>query len=132
MSYHIKIVRANSDLEWWREDSDELLSPITLEEWLSAVEETANVRLAIGDQSFRHPRTGTVHSVPNSGGDVEFYFADEDRWARVFWWSPQGYISFPGSVRLETADDPYAMAARQLARFLGARLIGDCGETYDG
>jgi hypothetical protein len=111
-----------------RRTSDGTTLPITLEEWLEAVEATPGIRLADGPLQLRNPMTGEIITVQNAGGDVEVYFQDE--WVRVFFWTPAGLASFRATAETEHPDSEIRRAARALAKKLDADVVGDEGETY--
>jgi hypothetical protein len=105
--------------------------PVALSEWRAVVEQTPNVRLAGGDHEIANPKTGEVIRVANTGGDAEVLLSGGGQWRRVFRWSQIGNISFRAPNDFNRSDCEIRRVAAQLARVLGARLIGDEGETYD-
>jgi hypothetical protein len=105
-------------------------SPIALSHWRAAVQRTAGVRLANGDDEITNPKTGKTIRIRNLGGDVEMFFSGEDSRHRVFRWG-EGRISFNASPDFLEPDSEVRRLAAELARALGASLVGDEGETYD-
>jgi hypothetical protein len=105
-------------------------SPIALSDWCAAVQRTAGVRLADGDLEIADPRAGKIIRLPNLGGDAEMFFPAEARWQRVFYWR-SGRISFKASFDFVEPGSDIRRLAAELARALGASLVGDEGEIYD-
>jgi len=121
MGYNIHIRRHNTGVPD---------SPIALSDWRVAVECTDGVRMAEEDYQIANPKTGELIRIRNRGGDAEILFPDEGAWRRVFWWF-EGRISFGAPRDFELPTCFIRRAATDLARALGARLIGDDGEIYD-
>ena len=105
-------------------------SPIALSDWCAAVQRTAGVRLANGDDVITNPKTGETIRIRNLGGDAEMFVSAGARWYRVFCWS-EGRISFKAPPDFLEPDSALRRLAAELARALGASLVGDEGETYD-
>jgi hypothetical protein len=122
MAYEIHIKRIGPDGHF---------VPVTLSGWRAAVEQTPNVRLARGDDEIANSKTGEVIRITNAGGDVEVLLSGGGQWQRVFRWSQRGSISFKAPDDFSQPDCEIRRVAARLARVLGARLIGDEGETYD-
>jgi len=121
MAYEIHISRLGADGR---------SVPIAPSEWGSAVERTPNVRLAGGAPEIANPKTGEVVRTGNTGGDAEVLLSGSGQWRRVFRWSQRGTISFRAPDDFNRPDCEIRRVAAQLARTLGARLVGDEGETY--
>jgi hypothetical protein len=87
--------------------------------------------MAKGDYEITNPKTREIIGLRNAGGDAEAFFSAKAEWLRVFRWSPSGRVSFrpPGDFDLPTSSIRHLAA--ELARALGASLIGDEGEVYD-
>jgi hypothetical protein len=109
---------------------------ITLEEWRGAVARTSGVRLAEGDAVGVNPTTNEEIRIRGSGGDVEVLFSRggllgfgaQEEWVRVFRFV-RGRASFkPGDTT--SPADPVRKSAAQLAKALGALIVGDEGEEY--
>jgi hypothetical protein len=109
---------------------------ISLEEWRGAVARTPGVRLAEGDVVGVNPSTTEEIRVRGSVGDVEVLFnrggllgfGAREEWVRVFRFV-RGRASFkPGDTTSQS--DPVRKSAVQLARALGAIIVGDEGEEY--
>jgi hypothetical protein len=122
MAYEIHIARRHLDGQ---------ILPIALSEWRAAVQHTPGVRMAKGDYEITNPKTREIIGLRNAGGDAEAFFSAKAEWLRVFRWSPSGRVSFrpPGDFDLPTSSIRHLAA--ELARALGASLIGDEGEVYD-
>lgn len=113
-----------------RRTSDGTKLPITLDEWLEAVEATPGIRLADGPLQLRNPQTSEIITVENAGGDVDVYLEGENTWVRVFFWTPIGRASFRATKETEHPDSEIRRAARALAKKLDADIVGDEDETY--
>jgi len=112
------------NLLWLKKQAAGLL--ISEQEWIAAVESTPGARIAMKNPSWTNPKTGEVLSVINSENNVEV--ADQSGNWRMGIRFMQGRISFSG--RAWEPADPIAIVACQLAARLGARIIGDEGESY--
>jgi hypothetical protein len=112
---------------------------ITLLEWQSAVQSIKNLRIAPKNDWVGHnPKTGSQITIPGSGADAEVYFPPKPlkghfkgSWRKVFRWNPRGRISFKSAWDSEDINDPITKAAAEIARCLGAVVVGDEGEEYD-
>jgi hypothetical protein len=122
MAYEIHIIRLGADGH---------SVPIKLSEWCAVVKRTPNVRLAGGDHEVANAKTGEVVRIANTGGDAEVLLSGGDQWRRVLRWSQGGRISFGVPADFSRPDCEIKRVAAQLARALGARLVGDEGEMYD-
>jgi hypothetical protein len=120
MAYEIHITRRAPDA-----------LPIALSEWCAAVQQTPGVRMANGDYEIANPKTGEAIRLRNAGGDAEVFFSVEGNWLRVFRWSPPGDVSFSAPRDFDMPNCGIRRLAAELARALGASLIGDEGEIYD-
>jgi hypothetical protein len=78
-----------------------------------------------------NPKTGEIISVRANVGDVEVYFADDNRWHSAIYWH-EGSAAIPAR-RLQPGDTshPVWVAAVGLASYLGAAIRGEEGEVYD-
>src|SRR5207253_4325919 len=102
-------------------------SPITLDEWRTAVQRNTQFRLAFGDAEFENPKTHEKIKIPNSGADVEI-LVHPDQWVRAFSWSSSGSISFRAdflSTHPALVEPVFALAEE-----LNAIVVGDDGEEY--
>jgi hypothetical protein len=102
---------------------------ITLDEWKSAVDSTQDVRLDTKGLSITNPQTGDVITVAGMEGDAHINV--EGTWHFCFRWRPRGSVAFKAPGNFDDAESPVRRVAMELARKLGARLIGDGGEEYD-
>lgn len=98
---------------------------ISLEEWKNAIDSHGGLRLCDGDAQQVNPITHEVITMPNRGGDAEVWRDDCQDWLRVFWWSPQGYVSFPAPAARE--EQEALSIARSLALKLNAGIYDDEG-----
>jgi hypothetical protein len=122
MAYEIHITRLGPDGH---------SAPITFSDWRAAVEQTPNIRLAGADHQIGNPQTGEVIRIAHAGGDAEVLLSEDGQWRRVFRWSRTGRISFRAPRDFDRPDCDIRHIAADLARVLGARLVGDEGETYE-
>ena len=121
MGYSIKITR-----DPW----------LTLDEWMSAVLSRSDVRLRDGPATARNPQTGEAISVGHRTGDADVLLGGE--WAPCFWWRHGAPDEDSPSAALFTAPPDFDVpgcrvrqVARELAKSLQARLIGEEGEEYE-
>lgn len=121
----------SSTLHIQRKDHDGALAMIDLEDWKKAVATIEDLRLADGDAQQINPRTHEIVSMPNRGGDVEIWRPDCEDWLRVFWYSPEGYISFPAPEPGVREELHRLSLARSLALKLDAKIYNDEGVETD-
>ncbi|MCJ2182049.1 hypothetical protein MTR62_04930 [Novosphingobium sp. 1949] len=105
--------------------------PIGLPEWKSALDHYEDLRLAHGDAEKLNPVTHAIISLPNRGGDAEIWRPDCQEWLRVFWYSPEGYISFPAPESDHKEHLHRLSLARSLALRLDAKIYDDEGNETD-
>lgn len=101
--------------------------PITLAEWIAAVERAPSARIQTGVATLGRGITYTP-----GPGDTELYFADEGKWHPVF----HCHEIEPGEARIGTRatalEEPVVLAfLRHVTAELGAIVRGDEGEEYD-
>lgn len=101
---------------------------ISLDEWLEAVATVPGLRLARAPAEALNPLTGETVSVPSAKGTVEV-LSGEGEWCTAFRFA-RDQISFKATRTIESAFDPTHIAASALAEKLGAKILGDEGETY--
>lgn len=102
-------------------------APISLDDWLDAVEAVEGVRTSDATEiAAVEPGSGEVVATDLGGGTVQVFFARERTWRPIFTYR-DGAIAFPAA----DADSPAWRAASALAKRLDARIVGDDGETYD-
>jgi hypothetical protein len=104
--------------------------PITLPEWRAAVEQTSGVRMADSELDIVNPTSREVIQLGGAGVDAEVCLPNRESWARVFYWKASGHISFAAPNDFDAPDSIIRRLANELARALGARLVGDEGEVY--
>ena len=105
-------------------------NPISLEEWIKAVQRIDGLRIATGNWTVRNPRTGAEVMILDTGGDVEIFFETEKQWVRVFRWCEDGASFTSRNVNMKDPADPVRNAAMKLAAVLSARVTDDEGEVY--
>ncbi len=123
MAYGIHIERVN-------DKGEPIGEPITLSEWKAAVESQKNVHLTSEDFISKNPATGEVIRIQNSEGESEVFFSEESKWYRVYRWN-KDRITFKGLPSFDNPNDLIRQTTQQLAKVLGARIVGDEGEFYD-
>ena len=119
----------SSTLHIVRKQADGTHEDISLEEWKQAVAGHEGLRLSDGDARQVNPLTNEIITMPNRGGDAEVWREDCQDWIRVFWWSPEGYVSFPEPDERE--QEKALSLARSLALRLNAKIYDDAGEETD-
>ena len=102
--------------------------PITIDEWLSAVEATDCARIDGSDSVTNNPTTGKEIRIPGSPEAVALWFSELEKWIKVFWFR-NGRISFNAND-WDNPASPVRTTAFALARQLNAEIIGDEGEVY--
>ena len=122
MSYSIHIERL---------DDTGRRSPIDVVEWSEAVAAVDGVRLTSGDIIATNPHTGEALRIATSGADAEVYCPARDTWLPTFLWSARGRASFAAATDFDAPGSVQRAIASELARKLGAALVGDEGERYD-
>jgi len=113
MSYSIRIVRETA---------------ISLEEWKSAVQARSDVRLQQERTSIRNPQTGEEISIGFTDGDAEVW--TQGSWEPCFLWRNSGEVVFGAPHDFDGPDSTIRGIARELARTLGGRLVGEEDEEY--
>lgn len=128
MSYNFHFQRCDENGNVFDEDNYKLKCPITLEEWIKAVEATENIRITNEDIVGHSPKTNEIFRMKNRSGDAEVYYANRDEWNRIFWYS-NGEISFNG-IEYPDKNNPIVVAAIELKKKLNCKIVGDEGEEY--
>lgn len=103
-------------------------TPIALDEWQSAVQQSTVARLEEAPLSAVNPATNEQVSLPAQPGAASVCV--NGKWLPVFRWR-RGKASFNAPSSTLKAD-PVMSAALALAAALNATVCGDEGETYDG
>ncbi len=104
-------------------------SPITVDEWLSAVETIDDLRIDESDTVGINPATGAEIRIPGrTKKEVAIWFPKSKEWIKVFFF-------WEGRILLKPNDwdnpkSPLRVKAFELARKLNAEIIGDNGEKY--
>ncbi len=106
-------------------------NPITLKEWMDAVDCAADVQLsAEAPTVVTNPVTGEQISNSHSSGNAEIFDHDGQAWVPAFRWF-EGRISANAARDFDTPETYQRSIMRVLAAQLGAKIVGDEGETYD-
>lgn len=124
MSYSLHIERSPAEL--------------TLEEWIEAVKKQEGVKLIEGGSKITNPKTGEVISIPGRPGDVAvlfhskgfFGFGSESEWHPCISFFG-GRASFKAPIDMQSPNDPLRAAVSELAKTLGAKVVGDEGEVFE-
>jgi hypothetical protein len=104
---------------------------IHIEDWLIAVQATADVRLIEETTlSISNPQTGATLSRPNSVGDAEIFDRPSQTWLPCFRWR-NGRVSTQAARNFDQPDCHQRGVMRLLAKRLHARISGDEGEIYE-
>ncbi len=120
-----------STLHIIRKDTSGQIRPISLDQWKAALGHHADLRLSDGDAQVINPLTHAVVTMPNRGGDAEIWRPDCQDWIRVFWYSPEGFISFPAAEPGNRDHLHRLSLARSLALRLDAKIYDDEGVETD-
>jgi hypothetical protein len=109
---------------------------VTLDEWELAVRSKDDVRLQRQPTSITNPHTGEVISFRLVRGDAEVLLDGE--WSPCFLWREgdpsEGWPSEAVFGAPRDFDEPGSRVraiARELAKSLGAQLVGQEGEVYE-
>ena len=114
-----------------RRGGDGALSPITLQEWQTAVRESEGVRLSRHPVMARNPKTGEKIPLPYAGEDAAVHIEAEGKWIRVFHWFKPGRIRLSAPLGFDKPDSEIGHAARALAAKLGAAFADDPDVGYE-
>ena len=110
---------------------------ITFQDWEKAISKTPGTRLESGGVQAINPKTGESISISGSPGDVAILFVKK-RWLGLVKnesWEiclryNDGEASFKATDDVENPNSPVRIAAKNLAKELGAQIVGDEGEIY--
>ena len=105
--------------------------PISLEDWQAAISRVSSVRPAAGDAHLMNPKTREDIRIPNNGGDAEVFLPGSGEWIRYFRWSQSGTVSFNAEPLSDPNGRSIVPVIFELAKELGALVVGDDGEEYD-
>jgi hypothetical protein len=102
--------------------------PFALDEWKNAVAQVSNLRLDSTPSVLTNPKTGDTITITERDGCVAVLVDGEWHKCFRFW---EGQVNFNARVaNLDSPDESVAKAAFELARILGAKVVGDEGEEY--
>ncbi|MCX4030296.1 hypothetical protein H0A36_26885 [Endozoicomonas sp. SM1973] len=113
-------------------------TPITLKEWIHAVEATEGAKINESAISIINPHTGETISIAGHPGDTHVLLKPaEDRgdihkseWVHCFSYF-QGTASFKVTWDTHDISHPVRTIAAALAHALQAQIIDDDGEVYN-
>jgi hypothetical protein len=109
---------------------------LTFDEWKRAIRGRSDVRLQDAPASARNPTTGVVISIGHRDGDAEVLI--DGNWTPCFWWrdgdpaddSPSSAL-FNAPSDFDAPGSRVRSIARELAKSLNARLVGEDGEEHE-
>jgi hypothetical protein len=112
---------------------------ISLEEWVTAVSSTEGARLQRNDTVAVNPVTDERIVLRHREGDVEIEHPEQAQRKECGtmsnWISAIGFYNGRGTFRagpaVDDPDCPVRRVARDIARALDARIVGDEGELYE-
>ncbi|BFM12174.1 hypothetical protein R50072_23270 [Simiduia litorea] len=112
-------------------------SDITEAEWLKAVEACDTTKIDPDPILMRNPKTGQTLSMAGSTTDVAVKFTSggflgmgvKVTWQKSFKFS-DGQGLFRYTENLEDLRNPVRISAKNLAKFLGAKIVGESDEVY--
>jgi hypothetical protein len=116
----------------WDPVSGYRANPITLEQWLVAIEGVDGIRLCKGNPSVVNPHTGEVIEMANHGGDAEYYSKPAKEWVRAFQWSPSGRVNLNAIAFINRKGMFELHLPQQLAKKLGAKIFGEGSTVIEG
>ncbi len=103
-------------------------SPISIDEWLSAVNTTENLKIDVSDFIATNPITGAEIRIPGSSETAAVWFQESKEWIKVFrFW--RGKVTFKADD-WGNENSPVRIVAFTLAQKLDAEIVGDEGEKY--
>ena len=104
--------------------------PLSLEEWLAALEAVEGVRPAESDTVVTNPRTGEEIRFPVLPGDAEIHFPEKEAWHTVLRFSNgRASLRHPDTWSSD-AEVGWRVVASLCGR-LDLIAVGDEGERYD-
>jgi hypothetical protein len=109
--------------------------PVTLEEWIEAVQSTDGIRIKDSEShTTTNPQTGATIGIRASPGDAEIFDSDSGEWHFAVTWR-NGQAEFNARIIAKAIDgdlsDPFWVMFSALASRLGAEISGEEGELYD-
>jgi hypothetical protein len=103
-------------------------SPITSDEWLSAVETIDDLKIDETDWVTTNPLTGKQIRIPGAPGTAALWFSEIGEWIKTFEFR-RGRISFNAKA-WDNPQMPVRAKSFEIARKLNAEIVGDEGEIY--
>ncbi len=111
---------------------------ISLDEWEQAVNNCSLTKIDPSDVHGVNPKTGEVITIGGDIGDAAVRFSKSGllgvggkvTWRKVFRFKST-YGSFNYSESMESPQNPIRIAAVELAKLLGARILGEGDEEYN-
>jgi len=104
-------------------------TPITLDDWVIAVQSTKGVQINDQDVVGINPKTGSNIRIVASKGDADVYFAQTKTWKKVYTYGHS--ISFQKPHHWNNAGNETRIATFQLAKLLNAHVVNESGEIID-
>ncbi|MCB2153284.1 hypothetical protein KQI84_00230 [bacterium] len=101
--------------------------PITLDEWKAAIARISGIDLNEEDTVVVNPATGQEIRFPAQSGDAIFESSNSSVGLR---WSSRGAASFEPPENWDESGCTFRVRVLDLAKQLGAQVVGDEGEEY--
>lgn len=110
---------------------------IDLEEWNRTVESISGVKIDVSNIEIVNPNTGEKLSFPGSEGNVSvlfesrglFGFGKKSEWEiSIQFMNGKGSFNFREALEMPT--NAMRIAVSKISNSLGARIVGEEGETY--
>jgi hypothetical protein len=101
---------------------------LTLDEWKQAVSNRHDVRPQERSPTAKNPVTGETLTLGATGGDAEVLV--DSRWLPLFRRRSSGHVVFDAPPGFEDPANAVRRLTVELASQLGARLVGEEGESY--
>lgn len=106
---------------------------ITFTDWIEAVCKTQKVKFDGNPQIAKNPKTGDVITIGGNLNKVAVNFSNtpsKEEW-KVCIYFKNGRVTFNAIGGIEDCDNPLKLAISNIAKELGAKIVGDGGEFYD-
>lgn len=106
---------------------------ITFSDWIEAVCKTQDVKFDGNPQIAKNPATGDVITMGGNPNKVAVNFSNtpsKEEW-KVCIYFRNGRVMFNAIGSIEDCDNPLKLAISNIAKALGANIVGDGGEFYD-
>ncbi|HCE3715988.1 hypothetical protein [Vibrio parahaemolyticus] len=111
---------------------------IALEEWVTAIDSIDGLRIASGNSEILNSSTGEEIAIQGNPGDVSIRYVTKGflglgervSWEKAIYFN-SGRAQFKFVEGIEQPHHPVHIAVVQIAKKLGASIVGDEGEVYD-